>query len=60
MGKGSQPRPCNKKQYDSNFDKIKWKNECPLDGDEFRCEDCHYFPDYRYNNITKECESNIE
>jgi len=24
MGKGSKPRPCNKKQYDENFDNINW------------------------------------
>lgn len=24
MSKGSKPRPCKKKQYDDNFDKIKW------------------------------------
>ena len=24
-GKGDKPRPVDKKQYDSNFDKIEWK-----------------------------------
>jgi hypothetical protein len=25
-GKGSKPRPVDKKKYDQNFDSIKWKN----------------------------------
>ena len=28
-GKGSKPRPVNKKQYDKNFDSINWGNKKP-------------------------------
>ena len=34
--------------------------ECPLGGDCSDCTSCAYYPDYKFNEATGECELNPE
>jgi len=34
------------------------RTKCKLGGDENSCEDCAYYPDYKFDEETGECEKN--
>jgi len=29
--------------------------DCPLGGDNKRCQECVYYPDYKWDNVVEDC-----